>query len=62
METVPSNAQLILCAMNRNEIQSYKSVAHVIELDEKKILGDTKFDECRALLNFNGSIHSSSPT
>jgi len=59
MDTVPSNAQLILCAMNRDEIKSYKSAAHVIELDEKKILRDTKYAECRALLNFDGSILSS---
>lgn len=59
MDTVPSNAQLILCAMNRSEIQTYKSAAHVIELDEKKILRDTKYAECRALLNFDGSILSS---
>lgn len=56
MDTVPSNTQLILCAMNRDEIKSYKSAAHVIELDEKKILRDTKYAECRALLNFDGSI------
>ncbi len=56
MDTVPSNAQLILCAMNRSEIESYKSSAHVIELDEKKILRDTKYAECRSLLNFDGSI------
>lgn len=56
MDSVPSNAQLILCAMNRSEIQSYKSAAHVIELNEKKILRDTKYAECRALLNFDGSI------
>lgn len=62
METVPSNAQLILCAMNRDEIKNYKSAAHVIELDEKKILRDTKYAECRALLNFDGSILSSSTT
>lgn len=62
MDTVPENAQLILCAMNRSEIQNYKSAAHVIELDEKKILKDTKYDECRPLLNFDGSILSSSPT
>lgn len=60
METVPSNAQLILCAMNRDEIKNYKSAAHVIELDEKKILRDTKYAECRDLLNFDGSILSSS--
>ena len=56
MDTVPSNAQLILCAMNRSEVQSYKDVAHVIELDEKKILKDAKYVECRPLLNFDGSI------
>ncbi|QLG89571.1 hypothetical protein HQ393_15680 [Chitinibacter bivalviorum] len=62
MDTVPSNAQLILCAMNRSEIQSYKNAAHVIELDEKKILCDTKYAECRALLSFDDSIASSSST
>lgn len=56
MDNVPSNAQLILCAMNRSEVQSYKSAAHVIELDEKKILRETKYIECRALLDFDGSI------
>lgn len=60
MDTIPSNSQLILCAMNRSEIQSYKSAAHVIELDEKKILRDTKYAECRALLNFDGSIAEAS--
>jgi len=62
MDTVPSNAQLILCAMNRSEIQAYKSAAHVIELDEKKILKGSKYEDCRALLNFDGSILSSSTT
>lgn len=56
MDTMPANAQLILCAMNRDEIKKYKSAAHVIELDEKKILKDTKYAECRSLLNFDGSI------
>ncbi|MGJ8517357.1 hypothetical protein [Carnimonas bestiolae] len=52
METVPPKAQLILCAMNRKEIESYKSAAHVIELDENKILKEEKYVECRALLDF----------
>lgn len=56
MDSMPSNAQLILCAMNREEINSYKSAAHVIELNEKKILRDTKYIECRALLSFDGPI------
>ncbi|WP_349782534.1 hypothetical protein [Xanthomonas arboricola] len=56
MEQVPSNSQLILCAMNRDEIHGYKSVAHVIELDEKKILKDTNYAECRALLHFDETI------
>lgn len=54
IDTVPSNSQLILCAMNREEIKNYKSVAHVIELDENKILKDAKYAECRALLKFDG--------
>lgn len=62
MDTVPKNTQLILCAMNRSEIQSYKSAAHVIELDKEKILTNTKYDECRSLLNFDNSIPSSSQT
>jgi hypothetical protein len=60
VDTVPSDAQLILCAMNRSEIQSYKNAAHVIELDENKILKESKYGDCRALLNFDGSILSSS--
>lgn len=56
MDAVPSNAQLILCAMNRDEIKDYKREAHVIELDEQKILKETNYTECRSLLNFDGSI------
>lgn len=59
MDTAPSNAQLILCAMNRSEIQSYKNAANVIELDEKKILKESKYGNCRALLNFDGSMPTS---
>ena len=61
MDTMPPGAQLILCAMNRSGIQNYKSIAHVIELDEKKILKDTKYTECRSLLNFDDSTLSNSP-
>lgn len=61
MDALPANVQLILCAMNRSEIQGYKDNAHVIELDEKKILRDTKYNECRALLNFDEFILLSSP-
>lgn len=57
---VPSNAQLILCAMNRDEIKDYKREAHVIELDEQKILKETNYTECRSLLNFDGSITGTS--
>lgn len=60
MGSVPSNAQLILCAMNRDEIKDYKREAHVIELDEQKILKETNYTECRSLLNFDGSITGTS--
>lgn len=60
MDNVPSSAQLILCAMNRDEIRKYRSLSHVIELDENKILKDTKYAECRVLLDFDGSIADAS--
>jgi hypothetical protein len=53
MDTVPSSTQLILCAMNREEIECYKKVAHVIELDENKILIRDKYAECRELVNLD---------
>ncbi|WP_174865059.1 hypothetical protein [Pectobacterium polaris] len=56
MGAAPSNGQLILCAMDRDEIKSYKRAAHVIELDEQKILKQTSYIECRSFLNFDGSI------
>lgn len=56
MTTIPSDAQLILCALNRKEIDAYKKAAHVIELDEEKILKTSKYNECRSMLNFDGSI------
>jgi hypothetical protein len=55
MNTLPSDVQLILCAMNRNEIETYKQSAHVIALDDGKILSPTEYNEFRKLLNFDGS-------
>lgn len=56
MNTMPSDAQLILCAMDRNEIRAYKQSAYVIALDDDKILSRTKYSEFRAMLNFDDSI------
>jgi hypothetical protein len=56
MDTIPSDAQLILCAMNRKEIETYKQSAHVITLDDSKILSRIKYNEYRTMLNFDGSI------
>jgi len=56
MNTIPSDAQLILCAMNRKEIEDYKKSAYVIALDDGKILSRTKYNEFRTMLNFDGSI------
>ncbi|MDX8126439.1 hypothetical protein QLH52_04045 [Methylomonas sp. OY6] len=56
MNTIPSDVQLILCAMNRNEIETYKQSAHVIALDDDKILSRTKYNEFRTILNFDDSI------
>jgi outer membrane murein-binding lipoprotein Lpp len=56
MNTIPSDAQLILCAMNRKEIGAYKQSAYVIALDDDKILSRTKYNEFRTMLNFDDSI------
>lgn len=61
MNSIPSNAQLILCAMNHSEIQKYRNAAHVIELDKNKILKDTEYVACRALLNFSESTSATPP-
>ncbi len=53
MEKIPSDAQLILCAMNRKEIETYKNSAHVIELDDGKILNKANYEKHRSLLNFD---------
>lgn len=53
MKTIPSDAQLILCAMNRKEIEAYKKTAHVIELDDGKILKKSKYNDCRSMLSFD---------
>lgn len=55
MDTIPSDTQLILCAMNRKEIETYKQLAHVIALDDNKILSRTKYNEFRTMLNFDDS-------
>lgn len=58
MDTIPSDSQLILCAMDREEIETYKQTAHVITLDDNKILSQTKYNEFRAMLNFDDSTDS----
>lgn len=52
IDVMPSDSQLILCAMNGKEIQVYKEKAHVIELNADKILSTSKYEECRVLLKF----------
>lgn len=52
MQTVPTDAQLILCGMNRQELDVYRAQANVIELDEKKILDSTKYEALRPKFSF----------
>jgi len=48
----PHTAQLIICAMDRSEIQSYKEQANTIVLDENKLLDTKKYNELKHLLCF----------
>jgi hypothetical protein len=55
-KTIPTEAQFILCAMDRKEIINYKATAHVINLDEGKILTPKKYDYLRPQLAFFSSF------
>jgi hypothetical protein len=55
-KTTPPDTQFILCAMNRKEIENYKASAHVISLDEGKILTVKKYADLRAHLAFFDSF------
>ncbi|MGQ1274058.1 hypothetical protein ACT44O_09405 [Acinetobacter baumannii] len=48
----PHTAQLIICAMDRSEIQSYKEQANTIVLDENKLLDTKKYNGLKHLLCF----------
>lgn len=52
----PKTAQLIICAMDRPEIEDYKKHAHVILLDENKLLSSEKYSSLKDLLNFETLI------
>lgn len=47
----PNTVQLIICAMDRNEIQEYKNQANTIVLTENRLLDVTKYNEFKELLN-----------
>lgn len=46
-----NTVQLIICAMDRNEIQEYKNQANTIVLTENRLLDVTKYNEFKELLN-----------
>lgn len=48
----PSSAQLIICAMDRDEIQKYKDQANTIVLSKNKLLDTKKYDDLKHLLSF----------
>ncbi|MDC5170075.1 hypothetical protein NRA36_15950, partial [Acinetobacter baumannii] len=55
-QNTPDSAQLIICAMNRDEIKTYKDQAHTIFLTEHKLLDPQKYNELKNLLNFENYI------
>ena len=48
----PSTAQVIVCAMEKPEIEKYKKLSNVIKLTDEKILLKSKFKQLRPFLNF----------
>lgn len=51
-QNTPSSAQIIICAMNSDEITAYKKQANTIYLTEKKLLDEKKYEKLKNLLNF----------
>ncbi|MBH8250449.1 hypothetical protein I8P62_07825 [Acinetobacter baumannii] len=47
-----SPSQLIICAMDRSEIQEYKDQANTIFLTENKLLDTKKYKELKTLFTF----------
>jgi len=45
MEELPSDTQVILCAMENNDLSPYSKKANVIELNKSKLLTSEVFDE-----------------
>ena len=45
MEDIPSNSQVILCAMENTDIEPYLSSAKVIELDKNKLLNKEMYEK-----------------
>lgn len=52
IQHTPNSAQLFICAMNREEIKTYKEQANTIFLTEHKLLDTKKYKELKDLLNF----------
>lgn len=52
----PNTAQLIVCAMDHSEIETYKKQAHVIYLDEDKLLSNKKYSSLKDFLKFEDFI------
>lgn len=48
----PNSSQLIICAMDRTEIQEYKSQANTIVLTDNKLLDTKKYEELKTLFTF----------
>ena len=47
MEKMPSNAQVIVCAMDNEQLEPFESKASVIELDENRILRKHLYEEVK---------------
>lgn len=56
MDKIPNNIQLILCAMNRPEVEEYKKKAHVIILGNGKILTPENYDVYRKVVSFESFV------
>ncbi len=44
-ESIPSHSQLILCAMDNEQLDSFRSISNTISLDDNKLLKKDEYTE-----------------
>ncbi|MDN3709770.1 hypothetical protein QW060_22770, partial [Myroides ceti] len=50
-DKIPKNNQVIICAMSNPKLKPLEEKAHIIELDNSKLLDDKQYDEIKQIFD-----------